>query len=379
MPPASLESLFQDAARGVLSRGERWGFNQAVRDVVGEVRKGVVRGMQSSATSPSRPSSPGVRQAHGRGSGSETQTSGAIAANVLRKMNKLEDRNKKLAQMLDTAVKELWKCRDDISDSSDQKQNVKIDRPEMADRLGKAATDIQFVQAHLRDTTLALPEQGVGTEPPSSPNAPPDSISFKTVSPAHLPSSGPEHLVVKDTTSDSASATLLDAGTGQTMATGKLDVPHPSPRPSSVPSVPIQTEIPRFPISASYRSSSNTTSPKPAFTDPLISKPRLTSSSFSWMLADTDSGDAFSRAVPFAPNEKRSQARGGKAAFLFGEEDAEQSAEPTSRRTSPSRKAVRKGSVVPVQGENIDLAEVKAVELDTPITLEPEDHLQTLG
>src|ERR1700760_3826407 len=33
--PASFESLLQNAAREVMSRGERWGLSQAVRDVVG--------------------------------------------------------------------------------------------------------------------------------------------------------------------------------------------------------------------------------------------------------------------------------------------------------------------------------------------------------
>jgi TBC1 domain family member 5 len=276
--PAAIESLLQDAARGVINRGEKWGLNQAVRDVVGEVRKNV-RGLQSGQMSPP------VRESLGRNASSQKGHQDApstIAANVLRRINALEERNKQLASMLEGAVAELWIIHKELAEN--KPPNLK---EESLTTLSVGVAKVQFVQAFLEDMSLPLPEIAVQEAPKDS--------------------------------STSKNSKTHDEATEVPAGRGKACDPPASPRVvDKDSSVTRSRSKPAVTATATEKLSM---SPSP--TQDSV-RPRLTESSFSWMLGeDKNSGSSFARASPFPPNEKRSQASldGQEKAFLFGKDN----------------------------------------------------------
>ncbi|KAF1810868.1 hypothetical protein P152DRAFT_490730, partial [Eremomyces bilateralis CBS 781.70] len=154
-----LESLLQDAAKGVLSRSEKWGLNQAVRDAMGNLR-GV-----SPGTSPAASPGPGRR----RGTGSvgryatlddaadvgegrlvDAPRNEAQMQAMLKRMQELEERNKALASLLETEVARLWDLQAKIAETAEGS--------EMAFALASSVGRVQVLQVCLADGTIPLPD-----------------------------------------------------------------------------------------------------------------------------------------------------------------------------------------------------------------------------
>ncbi|KAI9791900.1 MAG: hypothetical protein M1833_001318 [Piccolia ochrophora] len=136
-----VEALLQDTAKAMYQRGEKWGLNKAVRDAVGEVRRNV-QGLQSGESSPRRNAAT-LRWSLDDG---RHDTS---AASLRRTLNTLEQRNKLLSDMLDSAVEELWSQREKPGQSSSGQ--------EISEAYDMAVAKVQFVKVYLEDPTLSLP------------------------------------------------------------------------------------------------------------------------------------------------------------------------------------------------------------------------------
>lgn len=358
--PAGLETLLSDAARGVLSRSERWGLNQAVRDVVGEVRRGVQRGITASASGSTSPA-PGPRyRRHGSHSKSKSETHSAIAASAFRRMNELEERNRKLASMMEGAVTDLWGVHERLAEKSDAQDDK--ERKKEIESLSAAVARLQFVQAFLKDVTLPLPEEPTQQdnskeEIPMVPDNITESMSIghqvkrkdnnsstrsrstskDPIQPSHPPRSTTPLLYPNFTIQSQPPTHSKNISTSPHT---KASLVAPQPKRSSAislthndPPPPASITIVPPPVP-----SSPTPSPNP--------RPRLTESSFSWMLTADANGNSFSRATPFTPHEKRNQAtstsvnnavkaKAGKG-FLFGEDSDGEIAELDIRRGSGS-------------------------------------------
>ncbi|KAF2403582.1 RabGAP/TBC [Trichodelitschia bisporula] len=303
--PLALDSILQDAAARVLSRGEKWGLNQAVRGAVGEMRKNVQALQQQAASS-------AMSSPRGKGRGHRNATSEVsenIAASVLRKMNALEERNRRLAALLEGAAPDLW---DFFKKASEDKAADE----EFLQRFGVAIAKVQFVQTLLGDSSLPLP-------PPETADPAP--------APAVEPTPDPEPPV---------------------------DAVAPPPQTSSLPHSP-----PTSTTSVSSQRVSVTVPPPFASVSPKNPRHRLAESSFSWMLAQQPPPltsaparqDVASVEAPFgaerALGKERDRARASKG-FLFGEDGGEggrlEAEEVRVRARAKRKSAVGVGMGVPV-------------------------------
>jgi TBC1 domain family protein 5 len=338
--PTAFESLINDAARGVITRGEKWGLNQAVRDAVGEVKKNV-QNIQAGRGSP-RASIMGS----GHRSSKSSETAGNIAANVLRKMNALQDRNKQLAKMLERAVADLWDCEKEAAD----KKAISDDTLEA---FSVAVAKVQFVQVFLQDSTLPLPQEE--NQNPAATKQPAKERNTSSAAEAQQP--GSEQInqpVPSQPDKDPALQPLL--------------TPSPMPvvvKPMSTGSPP--PSVPTTSVSAHHASATALsvvnqlpTAPSEKFGN--NARPRIGQSSYSWMLGQAhENSSDFVRASPFAPAEKRHQGKNAKG-FLFGEDnDVVGERRVVKGRTRKGSKDARRGatgSLAP-EHEDIGLDEVK--------------------
>jgi TBC1 domain family member 5 len=342
---------------------------------VGEVRRGVQRnmaGVGSNATSPA----PRYR----RHASQRSETHGAIAASALRRINQLEERNRALARMMDGAVRELWECHEwlvgrgekggDATAKGKEEGEPAIEKQQL-DKFSVAVARIQFVQAFLKDLTLPLPEDTKDDSKADEKAIKEDGKATKEnekeveeTNDIRIEASAPIQI-------NKAKESLLSTSPKpirglSSPPTDKPQIYAPQPKRSSAtpitkkppwPSIQISqppispsppTEPPELPTLAlspppSTKTSTNLPLSAPSLPPPsppdhssttLKPRPRLTESSFSWMLtgsAGDAHGPSFARATPFAPHEKRSQvaaanpaakAKAGKG-FLFGEESGE--------------------------------------------------------
>ncbi|KAF2837738.1 ATP-dependent metallopeptidase Hfl [Patellaria atrata CBS 101060] len=300
----NLESLFQDTARNVIARGERWGLNKAVRDAVGEVRKNV-QSFQSGRSSPitvgssSRASyrdKPIIRRP-------------AEPIDGLRRATALQERNKALAKLLESAISELWDFQKETAEGS------KADEDSVA-KLSVAIAKVQFVQVYLDDPSIPLPTE----------EQQPASTLSKTTSVPKPPSTGEDpQLIMNSATIKQIEGPKLEVSAPEpepaeveTFINQALSPqPNPLPSPSPTPSTPIPTST--RPITLNPQPSTQTQPhQKP---QAHRNRPSLTNPTFSWMLgSDEDKPAAFAAAVP--RSSYRDETRRGKA-FLFGEEESE--------------------------------------------------------
>lgn len=138
--PGGIEAIIQEAARGVYSRGEKWGVTKALR--------GAVQGLQSANSSPRQPN--GSRWSLDSGKlvfDSPTQ--------LVAKIQALEQRNKSLAKLLENAMDELWVQQKELP----QKGNESV-----SDALSLAIAKVQFVQLYLENSTMPLPPEIISTK-----------------------------------------------------------------------------------------------------------------------------------------------------------------------------------------------------------------------
>lgn len=149
-----IDVLLHDAAKAVYQRGEKWGVNQAVRDAVDEVKKNM-QGLQTGSPPPRR------EMAIGRWSLDEGGYAQEPPKFDLKSVERLEERNKVLARMLEEALEELDRYK-----TGQQKGEQRIE--EDAAAWGLAVAKVQFVKSHLADSDLALIE---GEEAPKDVSA----------------------------------------------------------------------------------------------------------------------------------------------------------------------------------------------------------------
>lgn len=386
--PAKLEALIQDAAKGVFITGERWGFNQALRDVVGEVKRGVERGIQNSPdpSTWSRSASPRGLHQRTRSTKSTSESHGFIAANVLRKMNGLEDRNRRLSIMLDSAVQELWKCHEQLAEKAKIADTVENEQGKLAEKLSQGVAEVQFVQAFLRDMTLPLPDSHDESHIDSDASLAAHrkaSADQNETGHSSLDPRTPSNVQGKSRSINTPSLADGDNSIESSVAFEVSDSQVIKHVPSSETSQDRSAVSPALPISLPNRQKSGllakgladpATMPPPIphsnVLDPFLARPRLTSASFSWMLADNNAeSQPFARATPFAPNEKRMNARNGKG-FLFGDEEEDRHVTKDKLDKSPASRKVTKSkgkTTIPAavrEREDIGLGDVVAEQIN---------------
>ena len=263
----TIEGVLQEAAKGVYSRGEKWGVNKAFR--------GAMEGLQSS-TNFSQPQSDGSRWSL------DTGTHVPGPANLISEIKTLEQRSKGLAKLLENTIDELW---------TQQRQIDKEQNEDSANALSLAIAKIQFVQVYL--------------ENPSMP--------FLTENP--------------DPKSDSVDPQGEDAALSQTTGANAIQA-HPQAQdlPKAEEESP-QRKEPSFrksdtttkPGTISRESGPDLVVTKSRPQQAYFHQPRpsLAQSSFSWMLGEDQRKSSFVSPSP-SPSERRAARK--KAGYLFGEE-----------------------------------------------------------
>jgi TBC1 domain family protein 5 len=307
-----VEAILHVAAKGVFDRGERLGFNQAVRDAVGEVKKNM-QGLQASrASSMTRRTSDVTRWSldEGRAVHSTTRLESA-----------LKSRNKRLAHMLDKAMAELR----DVSVSKDGTSEDYIKAIDIA------VAKVGFVKVYLEDSSMPLPPNAKES-PPGEPS-PITGLGLTSPSPASTPLDSPR--------------LPLTGGSGSRPATAR------GPGPSQ-PGTPTPADISRggSPEVKSPAEGAHDSAQKKVDLDPLGGRPTkspaaplptrasIAQSNFSWML-EPDSTSAASpksaspkssTSTPFLKSGRRPTSGAGreKAAFLFGDDGGDEGAAPAA-------------------------------------------------
>ncbi|RDL40603.1 Ypt of gyp1p [Venustampulla echinocandica] len=274
-----VEALFQEAAKGVLERGERLGINQAVRDAVGEVRKNM-QGLQTSRSNSTR-----SRTSEGaRWSLDEGRTIHPSKANV----SAMNARNQQLALMLDAAMADLRAVS--VSKDSDKEACVKA--------MDLAIAKVDFVKIYLEDSTMPLlpdsPQLSATSPPPASP---------QPILHGAVPVAAPKL----------ADVSTAGARTQKASADDLLVSPALTPDPlSSVENQTIQKSQQELPAR-----------PK----EPVPTRSSIAQSSFSWMLEPERPSSLHKSSPPQPPSPFQKSGRRPtsgpgreKAAFLFGED-----------------------------------------------------------
>ena len=287
-----IEAVIQEAAKGVYSRGEKWGVNKAIR--------GAVQGLQSGNSSPRRHSeAPRWSLDDGKTVASSAQITARVQA--------LEERNITLAKMLGKAMEEL---------SIQQKNFAEQKADAAAEALGLAIAKVQFVQVYLEDPTISLPTEGpnpIDTEEPTPSSAQGLIAAAESTSPLKPPASSPKtRPTITSQPRQDATADSVEPGPNTT--TEPIPTGAPSPKPSPKPNTSPKAQ-PSMPAPDSLQPNPPNDRPGPSpFHHP---RPSLAQSSFSWMLGEGQRKSSFVSASPF-PSEKRRQNAG--RGDLFGEE-----------------------------------------------------------
>ena len=334
--PARLENLLQDAARGVFKRGEKWGVNQAVRDAVGEVRRNV-QSLQAGSGSP-------------RGKSAESPKPSTDPDNLLRKISKLEERNKALAKILEGAVAELWGHQKTITEDE-------LSEGGSVNALSMAIARVQFVQVYLEDSSMTLPKEDAakeetrGTasaEPQSTESNSGHDLEHAELNPENaVGSQGEESEPERTLQSQSAPDRTPSSANARARPKQVITAYHESPSIAQQPPATAPSTQASFSQSPSKSPSTSTNLNLP--------RPSLAQSSFSWMLGDgSRRNNSFVSASPF-PAEKRRHAGNGKADFLFGDEDGFEGAKTRGGSKSGSKSG--KGEAGE-QSEVFDLGEM---------------------
>lgn len=280
-----IEGILQEAARGVYSRGEKWGVARALR--------GAVQGLQSGNSSPRRLPE-GLRWSLDQGKHVHDD-----ASHMAAKLRGLEQRNKALAKLLDNAMEDLW---------IQQKEFTKDKAEAAADALSLAIAKVQFVQVNLENSMMASPTDSSAEE------------VVEKVESAALPATPATPAQDKGRETNHASPAVpepdrsADHDTGQIPCSTIID---PEPIIESTAVAPsLQAPINLTDSNAKTSNHGEHTGPFP-FHQP---RPSLAQSSFSWMLGEDQRRSSFVSASPF-PSEKRNARE--KAGFLFGDDKLE--------------------------------------------------------
>ncbi len=262
-----IDSIIQEAAKGVYSRGEKWGVNKALR--------GAVEGLQSGANFPRRQLE-GSRWSLDEGSSVPSHPSGATD-NMAR-----EQRDKGLAKLLDNAITELWEQQRQCSNGGDET---------LANALSLAIAKVQFVQVYLENPTMPFTTEGSS---PQTVRSETPKTDVKERHPEEKPLPDPQQSP-KDT---AAQSKLVSEDASKTQVDMEPTLQGKSGTPTS--------QAPDMTVSKSR--------PQPLpFHHP---RPSLAQSSFSWMLGEGQRKSSFVSPSPL-PSDKRAAKE--KADHLFGE------------------------------------------------------------
>lgn len=266
-----IDAIIQEAAKGVYSRGEKWGVNRALR--------GAVEGLQSGANFPRRQLD-GSRWSLDEGSNVPSDS------NRIGEIKNLEQRSKGLAKLLENAIGELWEQQRQCSKEKDET---------FANALSLAIAKVQFVQVYLENPTMpfTIENPGPGPAPAPAHDEEPGMVATKD-----MPTAAPQ--------ADSLKSPNLRQNVKKFVSLEPGTV-HPNidqvSKESSGASTSPAPEI---------KASKSRPQPLP-FHHP---RPSLAQSSFSWMLGEDQRKSSFVSPSPF-PSEKRAAKE--KADFLFGE------------------------------------------------------------
>ena len=286
-----IDGILQEAAKGVYSKGEKWGVAQVLR--------GAVQGLRSGNSSPQRaPDSARWSLDYSR---SITTTSDQLAARI----RTLEKRNKALGKMLENAIQDLW---------IQQKKFDNEKAEAAADALSLAIAKTQFVQVYLEDSSIPL-------VPETSAEAVTEEAEVSTTSILKI-EGAPTGEVEEDRAdpprsvdkgSDSISST-----TTKLTVTEDLSVPKPTPV-VDIPNISSTKVVP--PTAVSQASSQHKSNRNSGVSSPFHHpRPSLAQSSFSWMLGEDKRKSSFVSASKFPSDKRRESAARGKVGFLFGDE-----------------------------------------------------------
>ena len=277
-----VEGILQEAARGLYSRGEKWGVAKALRSAV--------QGLQTGSSSP-RSLTDGSR-----GTVEEGKPSINNPSNLTTRIRALEQRNQALAKMLHHAVEDLW---------IQQRNLYEAEIKSAADAVSLAVAKVQFVQVYLENSSMPFPAENVR----------PEDVETNEVS-----------SVARDEAERQA-----DTSTRSPPAASEREPEdHPASRHNSTTSSHEDIAKPPSDEKVSVRIQPADAGPQAVRDHETDHRPgpspfhrpraSLTHSSFSWMLGEDQRQSSFVSASPF-PSEKRI-AR-GKAGFLFGDDKDE--------------------------------------------------------
>lgn len=285
-----IEAVIQEAAKGVYSRGEKWGVNKAIR--------GAVQGLQSGNNSPKRPSeAPRWSLDDGKTIASPAQITARVQA--------LEERNVALAKMLGKAMEEL---------SVQQQEFAKQKADTAAGALSLAMAKVQFVQVYLEDPTISLPTESpnlVAADEPETSAVQALITGAETTGPLKASTSSPKMkpALLSESRQDAA---------GDSSEPGPDATPEPIPAASPpLNSSPKLNTSPKAQASVLENPQTKVPNERPGPSPFHHPRPSLAQSSFSWMLGEDQRKSSFVSASPF-PSEKRRQNAG--RGDLFGQE-----------------------------------------------------------
>ncbi|KAK1781808.1 rab-GTPase-TBC domain-containing protein [Copromyces sp. CBS 386.78] len=227
--PGGVEALLSGAAKNMMERGEKLGINQAVRDAMGEIKKGLQEARSSGSRTPA-----------GRGSlrdGYQNQ----IYHPPQHTVTSMQRRNRQLAAMLDESITSLKQlAASGLGESADKEKHVET--------VEIAAARVQFVKACLEDSSLILPdldesqsategEQQAPSSPPPSASAP--AFNALSLSPSHHRGSGDPRAptVALDTTPVVMTSSVVEEEGPEAEAEGEVSISQASTI-TTLPSAP---------------------------------------------------------------------------------------------------------------------------------------------
>ena len=306
-----IEGIIQEAARGVYSRGEKWGVTKALR--------GAYQGLQSAGNTPSKTSS-APRWSLDTGTMVTDET-----ANQTTRVSALEQRNKELAKLLEKAMEDLW---------VQQREFSKEKADTAADALSLAIAKVQFVQVYLENPSMPLPAEEAPEVQDKRDYGRSEMSAAELGSPTRKPR--PSHSPLRKAPVKESRRKSQADSRGPSLQTSPR-----SPGKEPTTTNPIDS-IPSIDIAESGTGPSS----------PPV-RPALAQSSFSWMLGQEERKSDFVAASRFSTEKERAR---GRAGFLFGHEETETGGEPSPVRKGKNETKEDKDG----EEEGIDLITIES-------------------
>lgn len=310
---ASVEALFQGAAKNFIEQGERLGLNQAVRDIRRNVQQSIQDAKKAAAARSAAAASSGGFEISGNGSSGGLPSAAALAR-----------RNRQLAAMLDETVAGL---RDLAASAAHDSSPVKDEssRTAQKDAIEMAAARVQFVQVYLEDSNLLLPEeeqqpstnrsgasqgQGDGNLSPSLAVTPDEETPVSSIATAVL---------------DAVRDDLRSSPAGSDRGLASAPVLLPSPNPNTIaeedesgdkmdtddtpgPAITLPQPTPEVTVAESQATAPPPPVPEERRPVPIPTRSTIAQSSFSWMLEPDVSPSAAAAAAAAAATTSSSAA-----------------------------------------------------------------------